>query len=404
MKSLASRSQLGIISILAPQIFGFALALDIYVPSIPTIQHTFATSQFIIQLTVSLFMLMTGVGQLILGPIADQIGRRKVVLISISIFLAGTILCALAPTISLLIIARVVQAIGACGMMVSAFATVRDLFAGDECAKIYSFLNSTIALSPLLAPIVGGYLQHWINWRASFVFLALISILVLISAVFNINETLKPENRRAIKKELFVDYWKIFKTPTFLIYTFCASAAFAAFLSFFSSSPYIIIDLLKVPAQHFGFYFGAIGIVFFIGSLISGVCANHFGTFRTVLLGAILLTLSGLTMLLWYKFFGLSVYAFMGPMMFTGIGGAMLMGGGAGGAIEPFPGMAGTASALFGSIEFIFAFFVSQIVMTWKINSTLPLSYTLLTLGFLAFIVLTITACRPSSATCLKTS
>lgn len=387
MQSLASRSLLGIITILAPQIFGFALALDIYVPSIPFIQQTFGVNQTIIQLTVSLFMLTTGIGQLLLGPISDQIGRRKVLLMSIFIFIIGSLFCMLASNISWLIIARVIQAFGACGMMVSAFAIVRDLFSGDDCAKIYSFLNSTIALSPLLAPIAGGYLQYWISWRASFAALALVGIMVLISGIANINETLNPANRRSLKKELFIDYWRVLKTPSFLIYTFCASTAFCAFITFFSSSAYIIIDLLKIPEQHFGFYFGSIGIVFFIGSLISGYSAKHLGTFKTVFIGALLMILSGLVMLFWYDHFGLSVYAFMGPMMLTGIGGAMLMGGGAGGAIEPFPEMAGTASALFGSIEFVFAFGVSQIVMSWPVNSTLPLGYTLTILGILAFIV-----------------
>ncbi len=388
MKTLASRSLLVLIIILAPQIFGFALAMDIYAPSIPVIQQVFGADQTVMQLTISLFLLMTGIGQLLVGPISDQIGRRKVVLISMGIFIAGSLLCMTASNITFLIVARVIQAFGACGMMVSAFAIVRDSFSGDDCAKVYSFLNSTIALSPLLAPLAGGYLEYWISWRASFALLALVGIIVLISAFFNINETLKPENRRPLQKKLMLDYWNILKSPPFLIYTFCAAAGFAGFLTFFSSSAYIIIDLLKVPEQHFGFYFGAIGIVFFIGSLISGHCAKHFGTYKTVLFGAALMALSGLVMLYWYQHFGLSIAAFMGPMMIMGIGGAMMMGGGAGGAIEPFPAMAGTASALFGSLEFVFAFVVSQIVLAWRVTSTLPLSWTLISLGFVAFIAL----------------
>ncbi len=387
-RALAARSLLATILILAPQIIIFALAMDIYAPSIPIIQTTFVTTQTMMQLTISLFSLMTGVGQLLLGPIADQIGRRKIVLFSISIFIAGSLLCMLAPNITLLIIARVIQAFGACGMMVSAFAIVRDLFLGDDCAKVYSFLNSTIALSPLLAPIVGGYLQYWLNWRASFALLATIGVIALISAFLNINETLKPENRRSLKKELFIDYWTVAKSPPFLIYTFCASAGFIGFLTFFSSSAYIIIDLLKIPAQHFGFYFGFIGILFFIGSLIGGHCAKSLGTYKTVLIGAILMPLSGLTMLACHWYFGLTMFAFMAPMAIMGLGGALLMGGGAGGAIEPFPEMAGTASALFGCLQFVSGFLISQIVLAWKVTSTLPLAYTLTLFGLLAFVLL----------------
>lgn len=388
--SLGTRSVLGVILILAPQIFAFALALDIYVPTIPLIKQDFAIDQAVMQLTVSLFILITGLGQLVFGPISDQVGRRKVLLISIAFFILGSVLCVGSYNISLLIVARIVQALGACGMMVSAFAIVRDLFSGDDCAKIYSFLNSTIALSPLLAPLAGGYLAYWFNWRASFALLVIIGAVIFFSAKININETLTPENRRNLKKELFMDYWHVLKSRHFLIYSLCASIAFAGFLTFFSSSSYIIINLLGVPEQHFGFYFAAIGIIFFIGSLISGYSVKHIGTYKAVLLGTFLMTLSGLVMLFWYWYFGLSIFAFMGPMMIMGIGGAFIMGGGAGGAISPFPEMAGTASALFGSMEFVLAFIVSQIVMEWQVKSTIPLGYTLTVLGGIAFIAISL--------------
>lgn len=390
-KPLSSRSLFSFILILAPQIFSFALALDIYVPSIPTISRTFGASQPIMQLTISLFILTAGIGQILIGPISDKIGRRKIALISIMIFILGSLLCMMAPNITLLIFARMLQAFGACGMMVSAFAIVRDLYSGNESARVYSFLNATIALSPLLAPLAGGYLQYYISWRASFAFLAIIGSIVLISAFRNINETLTKKNQHSLKT-IFVDYKSVLKNRTFLVYTLCASAGLAGFLTFFSSSAYIIIDLLKIPEQHFGFYFGSIGILFFIGSLVSGYFAKELGTFKTVLLGAFLMTLSGLVMLYWHWHFGLSISGFMGPMMIMGFGGAMLMGCGAGGAIEPFPTMAGTASALFGCIEFVFAFVISQIALIWKINSTVPLGTTLAILGFIACVSLALHA------------
>ncbi|TNF68638.1 MAG: Bcr/CflA family efflux MFS transporter [Gammaproteobacteria bacterium] len=386
-KPLSSRSVVMVILIIAPQIFSFAFALDIYVPSIPIIKEYFNASQISVQLTVSLFLLMTGLGQLFMGPLSDQIGRRKIVLTSIIIFIIGSIICTVANNIEVLIIGRIVQAFGACGMMVSAFAMVRDLFDGDDCAKIYSFLNSTIALSPLVAPVIGGYLEVWINWRASFAVLAILSCLILASALLNINETLPSERRNKISRGLLKQYVTVLKSRTFLIYTFCAAAGFAGFLTFFSSSSYIIISLLKIPVDHFGFYFAAIGIVFFIGSFISGYCAKRFRTYTTVAIGAVLMAISGLVMLYWYYSFGLTIWGFMGPMMIMGIGGAMLMGGGAGGAIEPFGEMAGTASAVFGSFEFVFAFIVSTVVLEWKVESTIPLAITLLVFGLIAVIL-----------------
>ena len=272
-------------------------------------------------------------------------------------------------------------------MMVTAFAIVRDVFSGNECGKIYSFLNSTIALSPLLAPTLGGYLQYWISWRASFVFLTLLGVIIFFFAFMNINETLDFEKYRTAKKKIFHDYYIVLRNKNFLVYTFCAAAGFSGFITFFSSSAYIIISLLGIPEEHFGFYFAAIGLVIFICSILSGHCVKNYGAYKTLLAGAFLMALIGLMMIAWRSLFSLSIEGFMGPMMVMGIGGTMLIGSGAGGAIEPFPEMAGTASALFGSIEFGTAFLVSQITLEWEVKSTLPLGYTLTVLGFLSILV-----------------
>jgi DHA1 family bicyclomycin/chloramphenicol resistance-like MFS transporter len=282
---------------------------------------------------------------------------------------------------SFLILGRIIEAFGACGMLVGSFAIVRDVFSEEQCAHVYSFLNSTISLSPLLAPLVGGYLAYFFNWRATFVFLALVAAVIFLLAKKNINETLDPKNKRNLRKEFFMDYLKLFKNSQFCAYTFCSSSGLACFLTFFSSSSYIIINLLKIPEQHFGFYFATIGISFFLSSLFCGYITKFLGVYKTVLIGGFLMFISGLSMWFWYQTFGLSAFGFMGPMMIMSLGGAFVMGAGAGGAIAPFPEMAGTASALFGCMQFVFAFLVSQLVLYWQVKSTLPLSYTLMALG-----------------------
>ncbi|MES2204119.1 MAG: multidrug effflux MFS transporter [Pseudomonadota bacterium] len=378
---MKQKNSLRTVLLLAPFILGFALALDIYVPSIPDLCVYFSVPPGVVQLTVSLFILTTGLGQLIVGPLSDCYGRRKIIISATTLYLAGSIVSTFSPDISTLILARMAQGFGACGMMVTCFAIVRDLFSGDECAKIYSFLNSTIALSPLLAPSIGGYLALYFGWRATFAFLALIAFLIVLLTFFKVKESLPVANRVNLSKDIFVNYKLILKSRTFVMYTLCSSAGFAGFLTFFSVSPYIVIDLLSIPKQHFGIYFASIGLIFFIGSIVCGYVVKNIGTYRTALLGTILMTLAGVVMWLWYIFFGLSMFGFMGPMMIMGFGGAFLMGAGAGGAIEPFPDMAGAASALFGSCQFVFGFVVSTVVLKWKITSTMPLALTMLVLG-----------------------
>ena len=196
-----------------------------------------------------------------------------------------------------------------------------------------------------------------------------------------VTETLSDENHIKFTKNVFYNYIHIAKDPRFLVYAVCVACGLACFFTFFSVSAYIIITLLHVPEQNFWIYFGSIGIVFFIGSLISGYLVVRIGTYKTVLLGTLLIAISGIVMLEWHLHYGLSAAGFMVPMMITGIGGAMVMGAGAGGAIEPFPKMAGTASALLGFSEFVFAFIVSTIVLKWQVTSTLPLAITMILLG-----------------------
>ena len=133
-----------IVMVLAPLVFSFAFALDLYLPSIPVIKHQFHTSSAVVQLTMSLFMLALGVGQLFWGPLSDRFGRQCISSISALIFTFASLCCALVDNITLLIIFRMLQAVGACGMMVVAYAIVRDCFSGDRSARVINYLNSCL--------------------------------------------------------------------------------------------------------------------------------------------------------------------------------------------------------------------------------------------------------------------
>lgn len=252
-------------------------------------------------------------------------------------------------------------------MMVATFAVIRDLYSGDDCAKMYSLLNSIISLSPLVAPVISGYLAFWFGWRACFFFLAILAFLIVILSLTKLNETLLSENKEPLSKQIFAKYLTIIKSRRFQMYTFCAATGFACFLTFFSVSSYVIINLPGVAEQHFGFYFGGLGIVFFFSSLLSAYSSKKFGTYTTVLLGTVLTFSAGLIMLVWYLIQGLSMAEFMGPMFIMSLGGAFLMGGGAGGAIEPFPTMAGAASAVFGRRSFCLLFLFQHLFWSGKL-------------------------------------
>lgn len=374
---------LSTVVLLAPFVFSFAFAMDIYIPAVPAMKEVLHTTQANIQLTLSLFMLATGLGQLVMGPLTDQYGRRFLSLISVILFALGSLLCAVAHTIQLLILARIIQSFGGCGMLVVAFAIVRDLFSGKDAAKVYSFLNCGLGMSPLFAPIIGSYLLHWFDWRAGFIFLTIMAVLIAILAFFKVKETLPAGKRIKVNRGVFLRYWNIINHRTFITYAACATAGMMTFFVFFSSSPYIVINLLHVPVKDFGFYFFTVGSMFFIGSLICGKISGRIGAFATAVMGTALLLLAGLIMLVWYGIHGLSIGEYIFPCMLAGIGGAFMMGAGAGGAMEPFGEMAGSAAAMAGCLEFLCAAIFGTIIMHWPVRSTIPLSLTMAILGFL---------------------
>lgn len=395
---------LSTVILLAPFAFSFAFAMDIYIPAIPKMKEVLHTSQANIQLTLSLFMFVAGLGQLVVGPATDQYGRRMVAMLSIAFFILGSGLCAISNSIQLLIIARGIQSFGGCGMLVVAFAIVRDLFSGKEAAKVYSFLNCGLGMSPLFAPIIGSYLYHWFNWRAGFIFLTVMGAMIFLIAFFKITETLPPEKRVKIDVGVFLRYGSILKNNTFISYACCATAGLMTFFVFFSSSPYIIINLLHTPVKYFGYYFFTVGATFFLGSLICGKLAGKMGAFNTAVTGVCLLLLAGLIMLVWYLTCGMSVTQYLLPCMLAGIGGSFMMGAGAGGAMEPFGETAGSAAAMVGCLEFLCSALFGTVIMHWPVVSTIPLSLTMIGLSTLSLLIMIFyyVNVHAKSYTCLK--
>jgi multidrug resistance protein len=205
---------LKLVFLLAPLVFSFAVGQDIFIPEVPKLTGLFHTTPGLVQLTLSLFMLAVGVGQLIIGPLSDRFGRKSIVLLSIALYTLGSIAAVLTESIDILIFTRILQGFGACGMMVCAFAIVRDLSEGNESAQIYSYLNGAIAISPLLAPLAGGYLDVSFGWRAPFFFLGILGVAIFIAIALCLSETIKEKNKNASLEGSFKDYLRVIKKQT----------------------------------------------------------------------------------------------------------------------------------------------------------------------------------------------
>ncbi len=346
-----------------PRIFKLTLSLSPLV----------LASDNIMLLTLNVFMLTSGIMQLVIGPLADSYGRRRVSFFAIHIFSLGCILCALSYNPYLLIFSRIIQAIGASAMLVLGFTIVRDCYEGSKSARVYSYLNGIISFSPMFAPFIGGYLDIYFGWQATFLSLLIISLSAYLSLFF-LEETLPHHKRLKLNtRNIVKTYKQIFFNQLFSIYNLATCFGLSYLYLFCALSPYLIIRDLNIPESHYGLYFCYMGISFFIGSSLCSLIVERLGIYKTCLLGFIITLIGGLWMAAWYYFAGLTLHGFIYPMLLVGIGGTFCMGAGNGGAMVPFSENTGAAAALGGALRFSFSSLVGYLVINDHVASTLPL-------------------------------
>lgn len=370
-----------IILILTPFVFSYAFGLDIYIPVLPEMTRIFNTTPSMVQLTMSLFLFTIGIGQLFIGPLSDRWGRKTIFYLASSFFALGSLGCAFAPTIGWLIALRVLSSIGACGMLVNSFAVVRDLYSHEESAKMYSYLNGAVGISPTFAPILGGYLACNYGWRSIFFFLAGAGSVSLLIALFFIKETRKSSIKQT---SIIKNYQNVFFHRQFITYALLAGLAESIFFCFFSISPFILIEVHQIPADSFGYYFAAFGAVLSLGGFASGRLIVKWGIHKTIASGIAFILVGGAAMFLCHYLMPHSLEGFLIPTVIACLGAMFLLGGSASLALEPFAAFAGTASAAFGFIEFGLSSIVGSLLLLFPTHNTLPYGIFILILGTLS--------------------
>lgn len=359
---------------LTPMVLALPLAMDIYVPAIPHLTREFHATDTQMLLTLNCFMLSAGLMQLIIGPVSDHFGRRRIGLLTILCFALGSLFCGFATNVEQLLFFRIIQALGSCGMMVLGFAMVRDLYAGEKSAKAYSFLNGMISFSPIFATFIGSYLDLYLGWSSTFWSLLLVAAVAFFTIGYWLNDTLPVNQRTPLTTGLPGQYWHVLQNREFQLYCTASTIGHCYLYLFCALSPYLIIRCLEIPQTQYGFYFCFMGISLLIGSFVGGIIVERLGIFKTCLLGYAITLCGGLWMLSWYMMRGLSVENFIYPMLLIGIGGTFCMGAGAGGAMEPFDEAKGAAAAAVGALRFLFAGIVGYFLISKTVNSTLPLA------------------------------
>lgn len=357
---------------LMPMAVAMPFALDMYIPTLPSIMRDLQVSDAAMQLTMNLFMLFASISLLIIGPVTDSIGRRKATVLCASAMALGCLMSGLSNSFTWLLLGRFIQAFGSCGLMVISLSIARDMYSGNKLAKAFSIINGIISFSPLLAPFIGSHIDLTFGWHAIFFALIILAVLSIICYFPLLPETCPPDKRRPIPKALFSTYLALFKNPLFSIYTLISAGGMTFLFTFCSLSPVILIQELHVPEAHYGFYFAFMGVSILAGSLIAANFVEKVGIYKMIVVGLTLALLGGLLMLVCYWVDGLSVLGFVAPMLLIGTGATLMIGSGSAGSLEPYPHHAGTANAAGGAFRLLASAAVGLIISEFT-HTPLPL-------------------------------
>ncbi|GAB3477660.1 Bcr/CflA family multidrug efflux MFS transporter [Marinomonas epiphytica] len=361
-------------------------AIDAYLPSIPTIARQLDTDISLIQMTLSMYLVVFALLQIVFGPISDAIGRRKVISGGLILFVIGSLVCAVSQNYEMLLVGRAIQAIGGAGVAVCVPALVKDGLSADQFVKAMSMVMLVMALAPLAAPIIGGAILTLLDWHYIFVFLALIACLGLILFRITIPETLSQEKRMPLSfKSAIKNYGILLKTPTVVGFIGAGSFHFAGMMSFITGSSFVYIELYGIEASQFGFVFGLNVICIMIASTINSRFVERVGSPTLTKWAVHAMFIAALAMLALsfidqppLTFIIMCGMAFMGSI---GILGSGFMAG----AMKHAGNNNGSVTALAGASRFSFGALSGVIISILHNGTFVPMVATMAICGILSF-------------------
>ena len=324
-----------------------ALSLNIFLPSLPSMARHFGVEYHLIQLSVSLYLAMTAVVQLMIGPLADRYGRRSVLLLVTAIFVVASVGTILAPGYVSFMICRMAQAAIAVGFVLSR-AIVRDMVPEDQAASMIGYVTMGMSVVPMAGPVIGGALDEIFGWQATFALLALSGIGLFALIWADLGET--GGRRQTSFLDQAREYPDLFRSQRF--WGYCLSAAFAsgAFFSYLGGAPFVGSEIFGLSPAALGIYFGAPAVGYMAGNFLSGLFSVRVGLNRMMLAGA-LVTLAGMTVLALVTLAGfVSPLIFFGFTTLIGLGNGILLPSANAGMLSVRPALAASAAGIGGAL------------------------------------------------------
>jgi DHA1 family bicyclomycin/chloramphenicol resistance-like MFS transporter len=373
---------LGLISAIGP------FAIDMYLPALPTIGKSFTADIGTVQLSLMLFFVSFGTFQLIFGPISDMFGRKLPLYLGLVLFAAGGIGCAFAPDITTLNVFRFIQGIGACAGMVIPRAVVRDLHTGIDAARMMSLLMLVFSISPILAPVTGSLIINIAGWRAVFWVVTAAAVLGLI-----LTATMLPETRPKLARvesgigSALSAYRLLLGDWNFLGLSFIGGFGIASFFVYLANSPFVLIDHFGLTPTLYSIFFSINAVSFFAVAQFTGKLADRFGLRRVVRV-AVIGYFAAMTVLFALTTSGFDRLDVIAACLFVGYGflglviptTAVL-------AMEEHGEIAGTASALMGTLHFATGAVAIAVIGLFADGTVLPMVAGIAACALITFIL-----------------
>ena len=276
-------------------------AIDMYLASMPAMANELNTSYTSTQITLTIFLIFMGLGQLFFGPLSDAIGRKVPLLLGLLTYIAASFWAGSASNLESLILARAIQGIGASMAIVIVMSMVRDLAEDTQAAQLYALLNTIVALGPIIAPAIGGFIGTHYGWRGVMFALGIFGIIVLINTLFSLKESLPKQNRIEINFGAVLKvYWNILKNKVFIFNLLALSAVYFFLFSYIGGSSLVYQTTYGLSTEQFGLVFGLTSVSLVLGASSSAYFLKKISITRLAMIGAFMMMLgSGMCIMLY---------------------------------------------------------------------------------------------------------
>ncbi|MGE0771189.1 MAG: multidrug effflux MFS transporter [Cyclobacteriaceae bacterium] len=376
---------LGLLTAIGP------FSIDMYLPAFPAIASGLNTTVARVMLSLSSFFIGISAGQMIYGPLLERYGRKKPLYVGLTIYLLASVGCAFATSVDGLIAFRLFQAIGGCAGMVASRTMVRDLFDVSENARVFSSLMLVIAVSPIIAPTLGGYITAAFGWRYVFASLILIDLVILASVYFWLPESKPPNTSYSLRPAAVTkSFVSILVHPQFYVYALTGATAASGLYAYLSGSPQVYIELFQLDEKQYGWVFAIIAIGVIGASQINSVVLRRHSSEKVVRMALLFQNVFGVA-LVTTTFLGMAnvylttflIFLFLGCQGFIFPNASAL-------TLAHFGHAAGNASALMGAIQMSIGACASALVSLLHDNTAMPMAGVMAACSLLALLMLTL--------------